>query len=67
MRGARSLDTEQTLVPELPLPPVPCWTPFAVHSALDSTPNDLRFEEAEDEVDFTLGFPPGFLASCFTS
>lgn len=32
-----------------------------------STPNDPRFAEVEEQVNFSLRFPSGFTASCFTS
>lgn len=31
------------------------------------TPNDPRFKEVEEQLDFTLSFPSGFLATCSSS
>ena len=41
--------------------------PSAVSAFLYSTPNDARFREVEEQVNFTLRFPSGFLASATTS
>jgi predicted dehydrogenase len=41
--------------------------PKAVSAFLHSTPNDARFKEVEEQVNFTLRFPSGFLASATTS
>jgi predicted dehydrogenase len=41
--------------------------PNAVSAFVHSTPNDARFREVEEQVNFTLRFPSGFLASSTTS
>ncbi len=41
--------------------------PIEISAILQSTPNDPRFTEVEEQVDFVLRFPSGFLASCSTS
>lgn len=41
--------------------------PIEVSALIHSTPNDPRFAEVEEQVDFTLRFPSGMTASCMTS
>ncbi len=41
--------------------------PIEVQAMQYSTPNDPRFAEVEEQMNFTLSFPSGFTASCFTS
>lgn len=41
--------------------------PVEVQAMLHSTPDDPRFAEVEEQVNFNLRFPSGFTASCFTS
>jgi predicted dehydrogenase len=41
--------------------------PVEVTAMVHSTPGDPRFSEVEEQVDFVLAFPSGFLASCTTS
>ena len=41
--------------------------PTEVQAMQYSTPNDPRFAEVEEQMNFTLRFPSGFTASCFTS
>jgi predicted dehydrogenase len=41
--------------------------PIEVAALQHSTPNDPRFAEVEEQVDFVLRFPSGLMASCTTS
>jgi predicted dehydrogenase len=41
--------------------------PIEVSALQHSSPNDPRFREVEEQIDFTLRFPSGLLASCATS
>jgi predicted dehydrogenase len=41
--------------------------PVEVSAIQYTTPGDPRFEEVEEQIDFTLRFPSGVLASCATS
>jgi predicted dehydrogenase len=41
--------------------------PIEVSAMLQTAPDDPRFQEVEEQVDFTLRFPSGLLASCATS
>ncbi|HEY4186434.1 MAG TPA: Gfo/Idh/MocA family oxidoreductase [Polyangia bacterium] len=41
--------------------------PTEVSALVTSTPHDPRFVEVEEQVDFTLRFPSGFVASCTSS
>jgi len=41
--------------------------PIEVQALQSSTANDPRFAEVEEQVNFSLRFPPGFSASCHTS
>ncbi len=41
--------------------------PIEVQAMQYSTPNDPRFAEVEEQMNFSLRFPSGFTASCFTS
>ena len=41
--------------------------PTEVSATITTTPNDPRFTEVEEQVDFVLRFPSGFVATCTTS
>ena len=41
--------------------------PILVSALTHSTPNDPRFSEVEEQIDFSLQFPSGFTASCTSS
>jgi predicted dehydrogenase len=41
--------------------------PTEVSATITTTPNDPRFTEVEEQMDFLLRFPSGFVASCTTS
>ena len=41
--------------------------PVEVHAMLDTTPNDPRFKEVEENITFQLRFPSGVLANCTSS
>lgn len=41
--------------------------PIAISAMMYSTPNDPRFQEVEENVNFTLRFPSGVLANCTSS
>jgi predicted dehydrogenase len=41
--------------------------PLSVTATSFRTPNDPRFEEVEEQLDFTLSFPSGFMATCSSS
>ncbi|WP_235034896.1 Gfo/Idh/MocA family protein [Roseomonas sp. 18066] len=41
--------------------------PVQVHASLFSPAGDARYAEVEETVSFTLRFPSGFIANCFTS
>jgi predicted dehydrogenase len=41
--------------------------PIEVQAIQYSTPGDPRFSEVEEQMNFSLRFPSGFTASCFTS
>ncbi len=41
--------------------------PAEVHAMMDTTPNDPRFEEVEENITFQLRFPSGVLANCTSS
>ncbi|WP_242662119.1 Gfo/Idh/MocA family protein [Teichococcus deserti] len=41
--------------------------PVQVHANLFSPEGDARYAEVEETVSFTLRFPSGFIANCFTS
>jgi predicted dehydrogenase len=41
--------------------------PTLVSGMVTSTPHDPRFKEVEEQVDFILRFPSGFVASCTSS
>jgi predicted dehydrogenase len=41
--------------------------PIELFAMISSTPNDPRFKEVEEQMDFTMRFPSGFLAACTTS
>jgi predicted dehydrogenase len=41
--------------------------PIELSAMISSTPNDPRFKEVEEQMDFTMRFPSGFLAACTTS
>ena len=41
--------------------------PAEVHAMMDTTPNDPRFKEVEENITFQLRFPSGVLANCTSS
>jgi predicted dehydrogenase len=41
--------------------------PVSVNAIIDTTPNDPRFREVEENVSFQLRFPSGVLANCTSS
>jgi len=41
--------------------------PVEVHAMMDTTPNDPRFKEVEENITFQLRFPSGVLANCTSS
>ena len=41
--------------------------PVEVHAMTDTTPNDPRFKEVEENITFQLRFPSGVLANCTSS
>jgi predicted dehydrogenase len=41
--------------------------PIAVNAAMYTTPNDARFKEVEETINFQLRFPSGVLANCTSS
>jgi predicted dehydrogenase len=41
--------------------------PIEIHAMTQSTPNDPRFKEVEETINFQLRFPSGILANCTSS
>ena len=41
--------------------------PIEVNAMMDTTPNDPRFKEVEENINFQLRFPSGVLANCTSS
>lgn len=41
--------------------------PATLHASMYSTPNDKRFREIEETMSFTMHFPGGVVANCFSS
>ena len=41
--------------------------PVEVYAMISTTPNDARFDEVEENINFQLRFPSGILANCVSS